>query len=188
METFLFDLDDTIIDSSIYHRIRHELLQQIMTELKISEIELQQEITKLKAETGKIDTYDLCKKLNCIETYYTVLEKYLRHTYSLKTPSIPSIFKKIKTQNKRIGIISNSQERTIRLVLDRFNLSNYVNFIQFGNKLTVYFWINLEKKHLLTKTDSLVIDNSDEILSLAERAGYNILKVSDIDKIEQFIS
>ena len=186
--TYLFDLDDTIIDTSVYARMYHELITEIVVNLNISEIDLQKEITKLKQETGKekVDTYDLCEKLNCTEVYYKVLEKYVKHTYTLKTPAVPMIFKKIKANKKQIGIISASQERTIQLFLDRFNLAQYVDYIESGNKTTVLFWIQLEKKIMLDKNTTLVIDDSDEILQVAEHAGYKVLNVKNIDNLEKF--
>jgi phosphoglycolate phosphatase-like HAD superfamily hydrolase len=186
--TYLFDLDDTIIDTSVYARMYHELITEIVVNLNISEIDLQKEITKLKQETGKekVDTYDLCEKLNCTEVYYKVLEKYVKHTYTLKTPAVPMIFKKIKANKRQIGIISASQERTIKLFLDRFNLTQYVDYIESGNKTTVLFWIQLEKKIMLDKNTTLVIDDSDEILQVAEHAGYKVLNVKNINDLEKF--
>ncbi len=187
-ELYIFDLDDTIIDSSIYSKMYSELLREIVSKHNLSEIELQKEITKLKEETGKqrVDTYDLCKKINCIEIYYTILEKYIKYASSLKVGSIPKIFKKIKDNKKRIGIVSISQERTILLFLDRFNLNKYVDFIESGKKDTVLFWIQLEKKHNFYKKDTLVIDDSDEILQIAEHAGYKVLNVKEISNLDKF--
>jgi FMN phosphatase YigB (HAD superfamily) len=186
--TYLFDLDDTIIDSSIYSRMHHELLAEIVSRLKMSEIRLQEHITELKEETGKIrpDSYDLCEKLKCIDLYYEILEKYARHTYSLKNPNIVNIFRKIKESKKRIGIVSNSKERTIQLFLDRFNLSQYVDFIESGRKETVLFWIQLEKRHDFHKIETLVIDDSDEVLKIAEDAGYKVMNSRDLKDIEKF--
>ena len=185
VSTYLFDLDDTIIDASIYSRMHHELLSEITKRLKISEIGLQEHITKLKEETGKTrpDSYDLCEKLKCIDIYYEILEKYARHTYSLKNPTIVNIFRKIKESKKKIGIVSNSKERTIRLFLDRFNLSQYVDFIESGKKETVLFWVQLEKKHDFHKIDTLVIDDSDEVLKIAEDAGYQVMNSRNLNDL-----
>jgi HAD superfamily hydrolase (TIGR01509 family) len=184
VSVYLFDLDDTIIDSSIYKRMYSELLREIVSQSKISEIELQKEITRLKAGKDRVDTYELCRSLNCTELYYNLLEKYARHTYSLKTASIPALFKKIRAAKKKIGVVSNSEERTIRIFLDRFNLS--VDFVSSGDKLTVLFWINLEKKFNITKDETLLIDDSEEVLEVAKHAGYKTLNVKDISNLEKF--
>ena len=186
--TYIFDLDDTIIDSTLYARMYNELINELLSTLKISEIELQKVISRLKEESGKtrIDTYELCKKLDSTEIYYTVLEKYVRHTFVLKTKSIPTVFRKIKKAGKKLGIVSGSQERTIEIILKRFSLLDYVDFIMSGKKDTVLFWITLEKKHNLKKEDTLVIDDSDKVLEVAGHAGFNVLNVKNLDDIEGF--
>ena len=128
--TYLFDLDDTIVDSTIYTRMYHKLIDELLNSLKISKIELQQAITKLKNETGeqKIDTFDLCKSLGATDIYYKVLERHIKHTYTLKYKEIPSIFKKIKESNKIIGIVTQSQVKTAELFLKRFRLFSYIDF------------------------------------------------------------
>ena len=169
----IFDLDDTLIDSKIYARMYHELVEELLKNLKISEIELQEIITKLKQGTGKTrpDSFELCRKLSATEIYYKVLEKYVRHTYMLKNSSIPHVFKKMKESGKKIGVVSNSQEKTINIFLDRFVLSQYVDFVESGNKNTVLFWVLLDKKHGFDKKEALIIDDSDEILKIANNAG-----------------
>lgn len=188
INTYIFDLDDTIIDSSVYAKMYNSVINELISALKISEIELQKIISKTKEETGKerVDTYDLCKKLHSVELYYKVLEKYVKHTYSLKTKSIPAIFRKMHGAKKRIGVVSNAQERTIELFLKRFNLFEYVQFVASGIKNTVLFWITLERKYDLDKEDTMVIDNSDEILKIADHAGYKVLNVKNIDDLEKF--
>ncbi len=186
VSTYLFDLDDTIIDSSIYSRMHHELLTEITNRVKISEEGLKERIARLKEKTGKEkpDTYELCKELNCIDIYYDILEKYAKHTYTLKNPTLPVVFRKIKESKKKIGVISNSQERTIKLFLNRFNLSQYVDFLESGKKDSVLFWVQLEKRHSFHKGDTLVIDDSDDVLKIAQEAGYQILNAKNLGKLE----
>ena len=186
--TYLFDLDDTIVDSTIYTRMYHKLIDELLNSLKISKIELQQAITKLKNETGeqKIDTFDLCKSLGATDIYYKVLERHIKHTYTLKYKEIPSIFKKIKESIKIIGIVTQSQVKTAELFLKRFRLFSYIDFIQSGKKENLVFWMNLEKKHDLKKENCLMIDDSDDVLEIAKRVGYNILNVKNLDDLSKF--
>jgi HAD superfamily hydrolase (TIGR01509 family) len=188
INTYIFDLDDTIIDSSIYSKMYNSVINELISTLNITEIELQKIISKLKEETEKerVDTFDLCKKLHSVELYYKVLERFVKHTYSLKTKNIPAIFRKIHGAKKRIGIISNAQERTIELFLRRFNLYDYVQFVESGNKNTVLFWLTLERKYKLDKEFTMVIDDSDKILNMAEHAGFKVLNVKNINDIEKF--
>lgn len=185
---YLFDLDDTIIDSSIYVRMYHKLIDELLDSLKISKIELQQKITKLKAQTGtqRIDSFELCKSLNSEDLYYKVLEEHIKHTYTLKNKEIPVIFKKIKDSGKSIGIVTNSQERTAELFLKRFRLRSYVDFIQTGKKEAIVFWMSLEKKYDLKRENTMLIDDSEKILEIAKSVGYKVLNVKDLGSLQEF--
>ena len=185
-DTYIFDLDDTLIDNAIFRRMYNELVTRIVSEIGVSEIDLQIKITKLKNETGKIDTFELCKNIGCLELYYEILEKYVRLTFTMNNPGIPALFKKIKKENKRIGIASGFPEKTIKLFLERFDLMRHVDFLESGKKDTVYFWMTVERKHAIDKTSALVIDDSDEILEVAKNTGYKVLNIKKIESIESF--
>jgi len=187
VDVYLFDFSDTIIDTTIYSRLYNEIINEILSKVEITKIDLQKIITKLKDVSGKsrVDTYDLCKKLNEIDLYYNVLERVIKHTYTLKTPELPQIFKKIKDSGKKIGVVSGSQEKTIIMFLKRFRIDSYVDFIQSGKKDSLVFWIQLEKKYDLEKDKTLVIDDDSEILKIAEHAGYKVLNVKDIKLLEE---
>ncbi len=186
---YLFDLDDTIIDSSIYVRMYHKLIDELLDSLKISKIELQEEITRLKKESGKlkIDTFELCKKLGAEDIYYDVLKRHIKHTYALKNKDIPAIFKKVKDAGKVLGIVTNSQEKTAELFLKRFRIFSYADFIQSGKKDQLVFWISLEKKYDLKKENTLVLDDSEEILDAAKRVGYKVLDAKEMGMLEDYL-
>lgn len=186
MDTYLFDMNDTIIDSSIYQRMNKELISVLAEKSSKTEEQIKQMFLEVNKETGGLisDSYDLSKKLGATEIYYDILEKYTKHTFVLKTKNIRDIFKKIKAKNKKIGIVSNSQERTIDIFLTRFNLKEYVDFVETGMKNTVLFWITLAKKHNLEKENTLMIDDSKTILDLAKHAGFNVLNIDHINELE----
>ena len=46
--------------------------------------------------------------------------------------------------------------------------------------------MNLEKKHDLKKENCLMIDDSDDVLEIAKRVGYNILNVKNLDDLSKF--
>jgi len=188
IETYLFDLDDTIIDTSIYSRIYNDVINAILSNVEVSKIELQQLITRLKTDSGrqKVDTFELCKELNCEDLYYDTLERQIKHTYTLKTKSIPTVFRKIKAANKRIGVVTQAQEKTAKLFLKRFSLDEHVSFIASGKKENLVFWITLEKKFDLVKENTMVIDDRDDILEKASQCGYKTLNVKNIEEIEKY--
>ena len=166
--------------------IWHQQLYQYVNYYQ--EIKLQEFITRIKFETGKqeIDNYELCKALNATEVYLKVIERRIKHTYSLKTKAIPTIFRKIKAQDKKIGVISEAKEQVVKLFLKHFHLFEYITFIHSGDTNSVLFWVTLEKKFDLNKETTMVIDAEDSILDIAKHAGYKILNVKNIDDIEGF--
>jgi len=187
-QAYIFNLDDTVVDKSVYKSIYNDIINALLETLKIDKIKLQELINQVKFETGKqeVDSYELCKSLNATEVYFKVIERKIKHTYSMKTKAIPTIFRKIHAQNKKIGVISEAKEHVVKLFLKHFHLFEYVTFIHSGDAKSVLFWVTLEKKFDLEKTDTMVIDNDDSILKIAERAGYKVLNVKDIDDIEGF--
>ena len=185
--TYLFDLDDTIIDSSIYRRIYSDVINAILSNVLVDKIKLQKTIDRVKKpDSDKVDTYELCNELNCIDLYYKILEKQIKHTYNIKNKSIPTIFRKIHAKDKRLGIVTQAQERTAKLFLKRFSLFEYVNFIYSGKKDTVGFWIQLSKRFDIVPDNSMVIDDCDDILDIAKHVGYKTLNVKDINQLEEF--
>ena len=90
------------------------------------------------------------------------------------------------SSNKIIGIVTQSQVKTAELFLKRFRLFSYIDFIQSGKKENLVFWMNLEKKHDLKKENCLMIDDSDDVLEIAKRVGYNILNVKNLDDLSKF--
>jgi phosphoglycolate phosphatase-like HAD superfamily hydrolase len=185
--TYLFDLDDTIIDSSLYSKMYNEIITKLK-EKPFGELKVKQEIEKLKKETGKErpDTYELSSRLGEDKLYYEVLKKYLDHTYVLKSKEITEIFKRLSGEKKRIGIVSSSQEKTVKMVLDRYRLLDYVDFIEHGDKRSISFWMRIEKKHNLFIPETLVIDDSDEILNVAEQVGYKTLSAKMLGEITNY--
>jgi phosphoglycolate phosphatase-like HAD superfamily hydrolase len=188
IDCYMFDLDDTIIDSAIYSRMYPEIIDSILSTVLVSKIKLQETISKIKEKTGqeKVDTYELCKELDCVDLYYNVLEKHIRHTYTLKNKSIPTIFRKIKAKNKRLGIVTQSKEKTAKLFLQRFRLDEHVSFIASGKKETIGFWIQLENKFDLIKNSTMVVDDRQDILDIASDVGFKVLNVKNIEELEKF--
>ncbi|MBT4351501.1 HAD hydrolase-like protein [archaeon] len=184
ISTYLFDLDDTIIDASIYTKMYQPIINKLAEQ--ISAIELQKIINEIKKETKKsrVDTYELCEKLNCTEFYYDLLEQYIEEYGKLKF-DIVSVFKKIKNNGKKIGIVSNSKEKTINLFLKYFNLNQYVELIISGNKSDPDFWQTMIIKYKFDKQTTLLIDNDDDVIELAKASGLKALKIKH-DSIQNF--
>ena len=69
--TFLFDLDDTLIDSKIYKEIYPVIVEKVCFDLKINQEELFSKAESFglkKNKYGNFDSGDLCRKLNLLMT------------------------------------------------------------------------------------------------------------------------
>ena len=74
INTYLFDLDDTLISTKIYAEIYKPILK--MVKKKLTDKQLDQKAKELGLEKNKFDrwdTGDLCRELKLLEEYYIVL-------------------------------------------------------------------------------------------------------------------
>tara|TARA_Y100000034_G_C6857645_1_gene389986 strand:- start:195 stop:776 length:582 start_codon:yes stop_codon:yes gene_type:complete len=187
--TFLFDLDDTIVDGEIYAEMYAEILEMI----KSKGIDLNQEVKKLGLKKNKFsrwDSGDLCRRLNLLEEYYQILEPRLKTIPSLRTEIVP-ILKELK--GKKIGIVSNSMERTIKLYLKKYQLENYFNFIfSFENseqmKNHQQCWQELIEKENLNPQECLVIgDDPIEDGEIPASLGFKTLIINNDQDLKGII-
>ncbi len=164
IDTFLFDLDGTLINDSIYIRIYPKIIGMIKTKKKLSFSEINQKAQQLglKKNHGRYDSGDLCRKLGLLKEYYQILECNLR--YSQPNKRVIHLIRK-HSKKKRIGIVSNSMKRTINLYLDHYHLK--VNFIFSAEdagckKDSLIYWEKLIEQYKINPKESLVL--GDHIL------------------------
>ena len=109
ISTYLFDLDDTLIDTSIYREIYSEVLSKIKekTDVDIDSLGLK------KNKYGNYDSGELCRSLGLLDLYYSVLESQIEVKEVLHD-SVLELFSLLRKKGKKIGIVSNSMLRTIK--------------------------------------------------------------------------
>ena len=195
--TYLFDLDGTIIDTSIYQKTYSSILKMLQKKKHLPLKTIHHQATLLNVhrnDKGKWDTGDLCKKLNCLPEYYKILDTHLKTNNTLKK-HILTTFKKIKQHPKnRIGIVSNSMHKTIQLYVKRYNLTKLINFIYASDdnhppsrKNHLSYWKKLCKQHHLKPHFTIVIGNNPNDDSFVPEClgfhSYLITKETDILKI-----
>ena len=195
--TYLFDLDGTIINTSIYQKIYPKILNMLQKKKSLSLQTLHRQATLLnvhKNDNGNWDTGDLCKKLNCSSEYYKILNTHLKTNHILKK-HITTTFKKIKQHPEhKIGIVSNSFHKTIQLYITKYNLTKYIDFIYASDdnqppsrKDHLSYWKSLCKKHHLKPHLTLVIGNNPNDDSFVPEClgfhSYLLEKETDILKI-----
>ncbi len=193
-KTYLFDLDDTIIDTKIYAQLCPKILFMIKSKKKLTGTDLDATAASYglkKNKFGRWDTGDLCRELGLLEEYYQELEKLIEVLPVLHN-AVEKIFKQVKAKKKTIGIVSNSMHRTIQLYLKKYGLSKYIDFI-FSSDDAGYrkdkdiYWKKLIEKQILKPQECLMIgDDELEDIQIPARFGFNTFLIKspgDLEKV-----
>lgn len=194
--TFLFDLDNTIIDGRIYAEIYQPILKMVKKMLNLKDVDARAEKLGLKKNKyGRFDTGSLCKELGLLDEYYHILEAHIKIIPSLNKEIIP-VLKNLK-MTKKVGIVSNSMQRTIELHLDKYKLKDYFDFIfSFGDagckKQDKEGWQKLIKKEKLNPKECLVVgDDPIDDEEIPKQLGFNTLLIKgskDLKLVLNFIN
>ena len=106
--------------------------------------------------------------------YYLILEKHITPPHKEILP----LFRQLKKQKKKIGLVSNSMHRTIRLYLQKYRLAKFVDFIFSSEdagckKNDNNYWIKLIWQQKLNPQDCLVIgDDRIEDKIIPQKLGF----------------
>lgn len=185
INTYLFDLDDTLISTSIYAEIYYPIIEIIKNKFNIDDEGLKNKAEELGLTLNKFnrwDTGDLCSKLGLLDEYYKVLENEIKVKTHLKN-DIHELFNHLRKTNKKIGIVSNSMTRTIKAYLKRYNLDPDFIFSKDDancKKNDITYWNTLINKFHLIPSDCIVIgdDKIQDILN-PQKLGFKTFLVND---------
>ncbi len=187
MTTYLFDLDDTLIDTKIYAEIYPEILKLI----EEKGLDVDEEANKHgipKESHGRYDSGDLCRELNLLNEYYEILENHIK-VIEVLHESVKEVFEEIEG---KIGIVSNSMRRTIELYLDKYDLKVDFVFSQDEadcKKDKEEFWEELIESHNLIPEDCLVIgDNPIDDSVIPKQLGFKTLLIKDFSEVVSYIN
>ncbi len=191
---YLFDLDDTIISTSVYKEIYTPFLEAISKKRGIygGTLEKKAKGWGLKPNKfGRLDTGDLAKRLGLLNEYYSILEEGIQVDKGVQL-EVKALFRRIKSQHFKIGIVSNSMRRTIKLFLEKYGFMNDPNFIFCREdadckKDSLRFWRILIKKQNLNPQECLVVgDDELQDVEVPKKAGFNTFLIKtrkDIGKV-----
>lgn len=194
--TYLFDLDDTIIDSTIYARIYPQIISLIKFRFDLTSNDLDhkaQELGLKKNKFSRWDTGELCKKLGLLKEYYAILEEQIKVSPVLHN-MVMTVFTNIKSRKKKIAVVSNSMTRTIQLYIKRYKLNNYLDFVfsyddaQSNKKNNEKYWVILIQKHKLIPKECLVVgDDSEQDRNVPRKLGFQTFLLKKPEDLRQLI-
>ena len=190
---FLFDLDDTLIDTSVYAKIYPLIVKKVCSYLDIDEKELFVKAASLgmkKNKHGNYDSGELCKKLDLLDLYYPILEEEIKVNDVLFS-EVKEVFSTLISRDNKIGIVSNSMLRTIKLYLDKYSLS--VDFIFSSdytgcNKDCNEYWKKLITAESLVPSDCIVVgDNYHEDVEVPASLGFKTFYLDGVSKLKEVL-
>jgi len=185
---YMFDVDDLIIDRGVYSHLYPDVLQAVAELRNLSPLELSETIRKAKEKRnakGKLDTYDLCEEIGCLDLYYVLFDKITdERSENFTNEGLSLLFKGIKEMKKKICIVSNDHHKTIRMMLKKFNLLDHVDIIfsrdQGGEKKNLEYWGKLIEKEDLVPEHCIVVGNDFQTqLKHAKRFGFRTIKLHE---------
>jgi len=190
--TYIFDLDDTLIDTKIYAKMYPEVLKMIKHKLSLSDFELEQE-AKIKGvpieSHGRYDSGDLCRELGLLGEYYEILEKHIEVIDVLHD----KVFDVLQMLHGfKVGIASNSMQRTIKLYLKKYGIN--VNFVFSHDdagckKNQTVYWKKLIEKEKLSPLNCIVIgDNLIDDSVIPSKVGFKTLLIKDLCEVVSYIN
>lgn len=194
IKIYLFDLDDTLIDTKIYAKLYPKIISMLGRKKKLKGTELNKVAESFglkKNKYGRWDTGDLCKELGLLDEYYKELEKVIGVEQVLDD-GVEQVFTKLKSSRKIIGIVSNSMHRTIQLYLAKYNLIKYIDFIFSSDdagsrKDKDSYWKKLIEKHKLKTNECLMIgDDGLEDIKIPKKFGFKTFLIknpADLQKV-----
>ncbi len=137
IDTFLFDLDGTLIDSSedIYRAVLHTLNKLGLSALPKKEVIKHVGYGGKKLLQGVLNTDDedlLREAVSIFRDYYFSHPVEYTKLYS----GIEELLKKIKEKGKRTAIVTNKYEDISKQIVEKLGISDYIDLIIGGDTLS----------------------------------------------------
>jgi putative hydrolase of the HAD superfamily len=196
INVYLFDLDDTLIDTRIYAELYKPILQLIENKTGLKDDELNNKAKQLGLKQNKYerwDTGDLCRELGLLDEYYEELKKLIAIVPILHD-TVEKVFQELKNRGKRIGIVSNSMQRTIQTYVSKYQLTDYVDFIFSQDdvgcrKDNDNYWKKLIEREKLNPTECLIIgDDEIEDIEIPQKFAFKVYHLKDSSDLKEVLN
>ena len=194
IKVYLFDLDDTLIDTKIYAKLYPKILPIIEKETGLKGSKLDQKARQLKLKenkAGRWDSGDLCRELGLLDQYYPELEKLIKVVPVLHN-RVRFVFNQLRVKKRRIGIVSNSMRKTIKIYLKKYGLKVDFVFSQDDagcRKDQNNYWKKLIKKEKLNPEECLVIgDDKIEDVKIPLKFGFQTYHLKKPARLKEILA
>jgi len=195
IKAVFFDLDDTLVDSLKLHLkanrlafekfgYNYDLIQERTKKIDFMGRRVSDNLI-IKKKHSNISEKELpAKKL--IEAREEIFLKLVKNETKIY-PGVTNLLKKLKELNKINAIISSGSKKYIELVLNKFQIKKYIDFIISGDQVSrgkpdpecyerayQYLNNNLDK---FEKQECLVVEDTENGVIAANKAGLKILLI-----------
>lgn len=195
--SILFDLDGTLIDTKIYFEIYNRIISIILRETNqtLEQLKIQADFLQIKKNTDeRYDTGEICSNFGLSDRYYEILEEEVKSNNYLKK-HVMKILKFIKSSRPeiKVGIVSNSFEKTINTYIKLYSLSKYIDFVcgsdtTKSNKSNKSFWqYVINEKKVIPYSSIMVGDNLLEDTILPKQYGFKTIHIRHEDDIKNVL-
>jgi FMN phosphatase YigB (HAD superfamily) len=192
-KTYIFDLDEIVIDSKLYKGIISRILERIKKNKNLSDDDILKKAKEMNLTDNIFDLGKLCKELNATEIYLYEIEKKISIISMLKE-NLVYLFKGLKLKDKKIIVVSNLDLEAIKLFLDKYSISMFTDIIfsqNFANsyKDTKIFYQKLIEQNSIVPNDCIIVGkNILEDVTIPKSLGFNTYYVSSSFDLTQILN
>jgi HAD superfamily hydrolase (TIGR01509 family) len=194
IKSILFDMDGVLIDAKEWH---YESLNKALS-LFGNEISRYDHLvtfdglpTKKKLEMLTLeggfpkklhDFVNELKQVYTMEIIYAKCKPTFHHQFALS---------KLKEEGYRIGVCSNSVRNTIEIMMQKSNLSQYLEFflsnqdVTYGKPNPEIYTKGIERLHLSAE-ECLIVEDNENGIKAAIASGAHLLKVNNVNDVTYF--
>jgi HAD superfamily hydrolase (TIGR01509 family) len=194
IKAILFDMDGVLIDAKEWH---YESLNKALS-LFGNEISRYDHLvtfdglpTKKKLEMLTLeggfpkklhDFVNELKQVYTMEIIYAKCKPTFHHQFALS---------KLKEEGYRIGVCSNSVRNTIEIMMQKSNLSQYLEFflsnqdVTYGKPNPEIYTKGIERLHLSAE-ECLIVEDNENGIKAAIASGAHLLKVNNVNDVTYF--
>ena len=177
IETFLLDLDGTLLDRYFDdHFWEHLLPEKYAQKHNLDTAKAKEELyNKYKHHEGTLNWSDIDFWSDELGMDIVILKEQINHLIKVHR-HVEEFLTMLNEDNKRVYLVTNAHYKTLDIKLRKTRLGRYftkviTSFDMDAPKENEYFWVKLEKELCFDKENSLLVDDTLEVLRTAKLFG-----------------